>query len=121
MFSTTNTAQLRSITLFKRGRKMALDAVGSTIYVNQQMASVAAEQNSRIARVEMQNVSANIAVIEAEKEVEAVRPTEENQAIDADREHQRQENDEEQKRSQKKKHDSEDEETEPLHHLDIKV
>lgn len=100
---------------------MALDAVGSTIYVNQQMASVASEQNAKMGCIEMQNISANTAVVEAEKEVEAVRPTEDNKEIDEDREHQRQENDEEQKRSPKKNHNGEEEEREPLHHLDIKV
>ena len=100
---------------------MALDAVGSTIYVNQQMASVASEQNTKIARIEMQNVAAGIAVSEADKEIIEVRPAEENREIDEDREHQRQENDEEQKRSPKKQHESEKEASEGFHHLDIKV
>ncbi len=100
---------------------MALDAVGSTIYVNQQMANVASEQNTKIARVEMQNLAAGIAVSEAEKEVIEVRPTEDNNEIDEDREHQRQESDEEQKRSPKKQHGSHKEEHEEFHHLDIKV
>jgi len=101
---------------------MALDAVGSTIYVNQQMANVASEQNTKIGRVEMQNFAAGMAVTQAEKEVIEVRPAEENEAIDEDREHQRQEDDEEQKRSPKKRvNDKETQENEPLYHLDIKV
>ena len=65
---------------------MALDAVGSTIYVNQQMASVASEHNARMGRDEMQHVAAGIAMSQEEKEVIEVRPAEENKEIDEDRE-----------------------------------
>ncbi len=100
---------------------MALDAVGSTIYVNQQMANVASEQNAKMGRVEMQNFAAGLAVSEAEKEIIEVRPAEDNQEIDEDREHQKQEAQEEQKRSGKQKHKSEEVQSEVFHHLDIKV
>ena len=100
---------------------MALDAVGSTIYVNQQMASVASEHNARMGRDEMQHVAAGIAMSQEEKEVIEVRPAEENKEIDEDREHQRQESEEEQKRSPKKNHDTHKEDEKPIFHLDIKV
>lgn len=100
---------------------MALDAVGSTIYVNQQMASVASQQNDRIGRIEMQSFAAGIAVSQEEKEVIEVRPTEENQGVDEDREHARQENDEEQKRSPKKDHKDDKKDDSSRYHLDIKV
>lgn len=101
---------------------MALDAVGSVIYVNQQTASVASEHTARDGRVEMQNVSANVALQAEERKVKELRPTEENKALDSDREHQRQENDEEQKRSKKREQNSEDEDDESFkYHLDIKV
>ena len=100
---------------------MALDAVGSAIYVNQQTASVSSEHTARNNRIDMQNVTAGIEANKEEKEVEEVRPTEENHSVDEDREHERQERDEEQKRSPKKKRESEDEEETPIHHIDIKV
>jgi hypothetical protein len=100
---------------------MALDAVGSVIYVNQQMASVASEHNARDGRVEMQNFTANAAAMAEEKKVKDLRPTEENKGLDADREHQRQESEEEQKRSKKRVLQSEDEDDEHRFHLDIKV
>lgn len=100
---------------------MALDAVGSTIYVNQQMASVSSEHTARNNRLEMQNFTAAVALSSEEKEVKEVRPAEENHKIDEDREHERQEHDEEQKRSPKKTHEDEKEDETPIHHLDIKV
>ena len=100
---------------------MALDAVGSTIYVNQQTASVASEHNARIGRVEMQNVTAGIAVSQEEKEVIEVRPAEDNKGVNADREHERQEHDEEQKRSPKKDHEDDKKDDSSHFHLDIKV
>lgn len=100
---------------------MALDAVGSTIYVNQQMANVASEHNAKMGRVEMQNFAAGLAVSQAEKEIIEVRPTEDNQAIDEEKEHQKQEHDEEQKRSPKKKPEGEKASNQEFHHLDIKV
>lgn len=100
---------------------MALDAVGSTIYVNQQMASVASEHTARNNRIEMQNFTAAMGIQNEEKEVKEVRPAEENHKVDADREHQRQEHDEEQKRSPKKIPKDDKEEETPIFHLDIKV
>ena len=100
---------------------MALDAIGSTIYVNQQTASVASEHNVRMGRVEMQNVTAGIAANQQEKEVIEVRPAEKNHNVDEDREHERQEHDEEQKRSQKKDHEDDKKDDSSRYHLDIKV
>ena len=100
---------------------MALDAVGSVIYVNQQTASVASEHTARDGRLEMQNVSANAALQAEERKVKDLRPTEENKGLDADREHQRQESEEEQKRSKKRVLDDEDEDDAHKFHLDIKV
>jgi len=100
---------------------MALDAVGSTIYVNQQMASVSSEHTARLNRIEMQNVTAAIAVNTEEKEVIEVRPAEENHSVNEDREHERQEHDEEQKKSSKKNHEDEKKDDSSLYHLDIKV
>lgn len=99
---------------------MALDAIGSAIYVNQQTASVSSEHTARNNRIDMQNVTAGIEANKEEKEVQEVRPAEENHRVDEDREHQRQEHDEEQKRSPKKEHKEKEDET-PVHHLDIKV
>ena len=100
---------------------MALDAVGSTIYVNQQTASVASEHTARNNRIEMQNFTAAMIIQNEEKEVKEVRPAEENHKVDEDREHQRQEHDEEQKRSPKKMPKDEKEDETPTFHLDIKV
>ena len=100
---------------------MALDAVGSTIYVNQQTASVASEHTARNNRIEMQNFTAAMVIQNEEKEVKEVRPAEENHKVDEDREHQRQEHDEEQKRSPKKMPKDEKEDETPTFRLDIKV
>lgn len=100
---------------------MAIGPVGNAIYVNQQMATVASEKNAIQNRFELQNVAANAATNEKQKEVEEVRPTEENHMVDPDREHTREEAEQEMKRKQKETEEEEKEETPPLHHLDIKV
>ena len=67
---------------------------------------------------------------EKQKEVEEIRPAEENQAIDPDREHQRQEADEELRRGKKRQKKSmqeeesnqeEEEDSRAQHKLDIRV
>jgi len=102
---------------------MAVGLVGNAIYVNQQTASVSSLQNAHNNRVEFQNMVAQAAAQEKEKEVLEVRPAEENQEINPDREHEKNEADQETARN-KKREKSEEEEKEsspPLHILDIKV
>lgn len=101
---------------------MAIGPVGNTIYVNQQMASVASDKNVQLNRFELQALAAQMIMQEQEKEVQEVRPTEENQAIDPDREHTKEQAEQEERRS--KHHEPEpphEDEPKPLHLLDIKV
>ncbi len=104
---------------------MAVGPIGNAIFVNQQTAAVSNVQNAHNNRVEFQNMVAQTLANEKEKEVIAVRPTEENHEVDSDREHQRQDADENTKRGEKK--DSDDEKNDdsdseyPVHKLDIKV
>lgn len=104
---------------------MAVGPIGNAIYVNQQTASVSSLQNAHNNRVDFQNMIAQAAAQEKEKEVLEVRPTEENHEVDPDREHEKNEADQETARS--KKHEDSDEEEKksedehPLHILDIKV
>ena len=103
---------------------MALGPVGNAIYVNQQTASVSSIQNAHNNRVEFQNMVAQAAAQEKEKEVLEVRPTEESHEVDPDREHEKNMADQETDRNEKQKKSEEDEEQErefPLHRLDIKV
>lgn len=103
---------------------MALGPIGNTIYVNQQTASVASVASSHNNRVEFQNMVAQAAAQEKEKEVLAVRPTEENHQVDPDREHEKNEADQETARNAKretKEEESEEESEFPVHKLDIKV
>lgn len=82
---------------------MAVGPVGSAIYVNQQMATVASEKNALQNRFDLQNLAAAAAVNEKEKEVLEVRPAEENQQIDPDREHQDQHSEEENPKEREEK------------------
>lgn len=100
---------------------MALGPIGSAIYVNQQMASVASEKNAVLNRFELQTLAAAIAAQEAKKEIEEVRPTEENHAIDPDREHTKEQAEQEERRSEKEGEEAEEKPLKPLHLLDIKV
>lgn len=101
---------------------MALGPIGNTIYVNQQMATVASEKNAILNRFELQSLAAASASQEARKEIEEVRPTEENQGVDPDREHTKEQAEQEERRPQ---HEEQKEEEPtpptPLHLLDIKV
>jgi hypothetical protein len=100
-----------------------LGPVESAIFTNQQTASVASEKNVQQARFDLQNAAAAETVNGKKKEVEEVRPAEENQKVDEDREHQKNEADQETARAEHE--DREDEEevvlSSPLHILDIKV
>ena len=103
---------------------MAIGPVGNAIFVNQQTASVASVANSHNNRVEFQNMVAQAAAQEKEKEVLEVRPTEENHEIDPDREHEKKEAEQEMERNEKREKADEEESDEtstPLHKLDIKV
>lgn len=100
---------------------MALGPIGNTIYVNQQMASVASEKNAILNRFELQTLAAATAVQEAKKEIEEVRPTEENHAIDPDREHTKEQAEQEERRSEKEGEETEEKPLKPIHLLDIKV
>lgn len=101
---------------------MAIGPIGNTIYVNQQMASVASDKNVQLNRFELQAVAAQMITQEQEKEIQEVRPAEENQGVDPDREHAKEQAEQEEKRS---KHQEKDaaapEKSKPLHLLDIKV
>lgn len=103
---------------------MAVGLVANTIYVNQQTASVSSLVNAHNNRIDFQNMAAQAAAQEKEKEVTEVRPTEEVHAIDPNREHEKNEADQETARNKKHKKPEEEEEKEiypPLHILDIKV
>lgn len=101
---------------------MAIGPVGNTIYVNQQMASVASDKNVQLNRFELQALAAQAIAQEQEKEIQEVRPAEENQSVDPDREHAKEQAEQEENRA--KHHESDavtPEELKPLHLLDIKV
>jgi len=109
---------------------MSVGAIGSAILVNQMTPTVTPLQGNQNTRFDLQNVAAQAAVQEKEKEVEEVRPTEESHAVDPDREHNKQETEEEMseemEKSAKKDEESdkeiEEEDSDKYHHLlDIKV
>ena len=99
---------------------MAVGFIGGAILVNQMTPAVTPVQGGQYTRFELQNIAAQVAVNEKQKEAEDVRPTEKNHAIDPDREHQRQEADEEMSKNSTKnrKHFGS---KENIHLLDIKV
>lgn len=98
---------------------MAIGPIGNAIYVNQQMAIVAGEQNAALNKFDLQNLAAAAIINEKEKEVQAVRPTEEIHETNEDAERKKREEEENEKN--KKKRDEEEEKSPPLHLLDIKV
>lgn len=106
---------------------MSVGAIGNAILVNQMTPAVTPLQGNQNTRFDLQNLAAQVAAQEKEKEIEEVRPAEENQKIDPDREEQREEADEETQNLPKKKNHkinkekSEEESDEPVHLLDIKV
>ena len=99
--------------------------VESTIFTNQQMASVASDKNAALNRVDLQNQAAAEIANERDKEVQEVRPAEENHAVDEDREHQKQEadaqNNREKSGDEKEEEDEQKASIAPRTHLDIKV
>jgi len=101
---------------------MAVSPIGGAILVNQMTPAVTPVQGGQYTRFELQNIAAQAAANEKQKEVEELRPAEENQSIDPDREHNRQEADEESSRGKKsKKAAPKDETDENVHILDIMV
>ena len=100
---------------------MAIGPIGNAIFVNQQTATVSSVQGNQNNRFDLQNVAAQAAANEKEKEVMEVRPAEENHEVDPDRDHQRDEADRETKRNPKEEHEEEEEPQRTLHKLDIKV
>lgn len=97
---------------------MAIGPIENAIYVNQQMASVAGEQNAAHNRFDLQNLAAAAILNEKEDEVQEVRPTEEIHETNEDAERKKREEEENEKN---KEHKKEKEEIPPLHLLDIKV
>jgi hypothetical protein len=96
--------------------------IGGAIYVNQQMATVASEKNAILNRFELQTLAAASAAQEEKKEIEEVRPTEENQGVDPDREHTKEQAEQEERRpSRQDETNKEPKAPNPLHLLDIKV
>lgn len=94
--------------------------IAGAIYANQQMASVASEKSALLNRFELQQLAAAAVASEEKKEVQEVRPAEENQGVDPDREHTKEQAEQEEQRS-KKENNSPHEKTKSLHLLDIKV
>ncbi|ASM35620.1 Uncharacterised protein [Campylobacter sputorum subsp. bubulus] len=68
---------------------MPVSAIGSTIYVNQNMGVAASTQNDFQARLDAQNLAMLEATNKDKKEVEEVRPAEEIYKIDPEREHEK--------------------------------
>lgn len=101
---------------------MAISPVGGVIYANQQMATISAEVGANNNRFELQALAAAHAASAQKKEIQEVRPTEENQSVDPDREHQREQADQEERRSSDEV-DFEDEKItkKSVHILDVKV
>ncbi len=98
----------------------SVGALGSTIHTNQLTAAVASEKNALQNKFELQNMAAANASNDKKKEVEEVRPTEENHMVDEDREHTDQHAKEENPKKQNEEA-GEEEKSPPLHRLDIKV
>ncbi|MBD3806571.1 hypothetical protein [Sulfuricurvum sp.] len=101
---------------------MAIGPIGNTIYVNQQMATVASEKTALLNRFELQAIAAAHATQETRKEIEEVRPTEENHGVDSEREHTKEQAKQEEQHSEKHEEEEKwDSSSKLLHILDIKV
>lgn len=100
---------------------MAIGPLGNMIFINQNMHVPASQQTDQLNRYEIQNFFANEILKDKDKEVQDVRPTEENHEINPDRE---KHNQEEAKEDQKKREPDSDgppSDTPNIHLLDIKV
>ena len=100
---------------------MAIGPIGNTIYVNQQMASVASEKNAILNRFELQTLAAAAAAQAERKEIEEVRATEENHGVDPDREHTKEQAEQEERRPEKKEEEEASPPVSSFHILDVKV
>jgi len=100
---------------------MSISPVGNVVYVNQQTASITPLQGNQNTRFDLQNVMAQQIVNDKEKEIQEVRPTEQNEEVDPDREHQKEEAEQNQKQFQKKKTPLDEDDPYETHQLDIMV
>ncbi|MDP3466128.1 MAG: hypothetical protein Q8R86_10215 [Sulfuricurvum sp.] len=101
---------------------MSITPVGGVIYANQQMAGIAGEVGAVQNRFELQALAAAALASEQKKEIQEVRPTEENQSVDSNREHTKEQAEQEERRSSEEDNTPEKEPPrKPLHLLDVKV
>lgn len=99
-----------------------LGPVENAIYVNQQTASVASDKTAANSRFDLQALANSNALDGKEKEVEELRPTEENLGINSDKDHEKNEAKQELERSEKDEEKDEEKVTFKSNHiLDIKV
>lgn len=98
---------------------MAVSPVGNMIYVNQNMQVGASKQTDFQARLDAQNLAANEASNDKEKEVQEVRPTEETYKIDPEKEHEKdkKEQEEEAREASQEKDLQKDEKSESKTHI----
>jgi len=101
---------------------VAISPVGGVIYANQQMAGIAGEVGAVQNRFELQAIAAQALAQAQKKEVQEVRPTEENQSVDPNREHTKEQAEQEERRSSDEEHpQNEEKPPKSLHLLDVKV
>ena len=98
--------------------------VESAIFTNQQTATAASDKTAALNRFDMQAMANANALDGKNREIQEVRPAEENQKVDEDKEHQKDEARRENERSAKAKEDEQEREKvvyKSDHILDIKV
>jgi len=95
--------------------------LGSVIHTNQLTPVVASEKNAMQNRFELQNMAAANASNDKQKEIEEVRPTEENHMVDEDREHTEQHAKEENPKEVEEDEEEERASSSSGHRLDITV
>lgn len=102
---------------------MSITPVGGVIYANQQMAGIAGEVGAVQNRFELQALAAAALASEQKKEIQEVRPAEENQNVDSNREHTKEQAEQEERRSSDEEDHAPEKEParKPLHLLDVKV
>ena len=81
----------------------SIGPIASTVFTNQLTPAVASEKNALQNRFELQNIAASESANAKTKEIEEVRPTEENHKVDEDREHTQQEAESENPKEHQKK------------------
>ena len=99
---------------------MSLGAIGNTIYVNQQTASVSGSHGNENNKLDLQNVIAQDISKDKENNKIEVRPTEENKEINKDSENNKKEK-EEKKKDIKLEDEDTSETNNDLHILDVRV